>query len=133
MQQQVQMNRLEQDCFLHDDIRPTTYGETRLTDLKVNFQHTSLLLLCNTTRSLSPLITSGGARGQAEPARLLYDSPWISERRIGDASFRVPLTFLWLSSLSTDKPLEDTLFSAFFRGLGCFVNNRWGSMPGQNG
>jgi hypothetical protein len=45
---------------------------------------------------------------------------------------RAPLTFLWLSSLSTDSVLEDTLFSPFFRGLGCFVNDRWGGTLGQN-
>ena len=54
------------------------------------------------------------------------------ERRDGIAPIRVPLTFLWLSSLSTDKPLEDTLFSDFFRGLGCFVNNRWRIKPEEN-
>ena len=74
MQQQVQVNRLKQYCFLHDSIKPVTHGETGQTDLKVNFQHASLLFLCNTTCSLSPLITGSRARGQAEPARLFYES-----------------------------------------------------------
>jgi hypothetical protein len=54
------------------------------------------------------------------------------EVHIGIVPIHAPLTFLWVSSLSTDKALEDSLFSAFFRGLGCFVNDRWGSTSGQN-